>query len=115
MGRKRLPSGALSAALGRVIHERLAIPQRQLAERIGVSEDTMTRWINGERPMTVDNLGQIAAVMGDPASELIRLAQERIVFDATRRTVTPPSQDEVALAADEGYEPPEDSEVENGA
>lgn len=94
MGRKALPTGHLCTALGVVIRRNLGdLTQHQLADLLGVSEDTMTRWLNGERAMSVDNLGQIGAALKVLPSDLMRETQDYLLgealADASTATVTP--------------------------
>lgn len=81
MGRKALPRGTLSWALGVVIRARLHSSQRQLADDIGVSKDTLERWLSGQRAMTVDNLASIAQALGVRPAILVSEAQE-VLLDA---------------------------------
>lgn len=91
MGTKPLPRGTLSCGLGVAIKARLQGSQRQLADDIGVSKDTLERWLSGQRAMNVDNLAAIAQVLGVRPAVLVREAQE-VLLDAALGgggTVTP--------------------------
>ncbi len=79
MGRKALPRGTLSWALGIVIRARLHSSQRQLADDVGVSKDTLERWLSGQRAMTVDNLASIAQALGVRPAILVSEAQEALL------------------------------------
>lgn len=79
MGTKPLPRGTLSWGLGIAIRARLEISQRQLADDIGVSKDTLERWLSGQRAMNVDNLAAIAQALGVRPAVLVREAQEALL------------------------------------
>lgn len=79
MGTKPLPRGTLSWGLGIAIRARLQVSQRQLADDIGVSKDTLERWLSGQRAMNVDNLAAIAQVLGVRPAILVREAQEALL------------------------------------
>lgn len=44
--------------------QHLDIPQRELAERIGIADDRLSRYLTGSRPMPVSMLRQIAVALG---------------------------------------------------
>lgn len=91
MGTKPLPRGTLSWGLGVAIRARLEVSQRQLADDIGVSKDTLERWLSGQRAMNVDNLAAIAQLLGVRPAVLVREAQEALLDAALEAggTVTP--------------------------
>lgn len=60
----------------------IGMTQKTLAEKIGVTEVTMSRWLSGSTGMTVDNLEKIAKVLGTTSSFLLSDGQEHhIVVD----------------------------------
>jgi transcriptional regulator with XRE-family HTH domain len=77
--------GPLAAALGEVIAERITAgggdghpgSQAALARAIGVSDDTMSRWIRGERSMSVEYLYAVARALGCSGADLAREAEAR--------------------------------------
>lgn len=99
MGRKAFKTGALSEAVGTVIRRNLRGTEGHLAEQIGVSPDTMTRWLNGQRSMTVDHLAAISSIIGLRPGELLRQAEDVLLEQAFRSSIVGPSADDYALAA----------------
>jgi transcriptional regulator with XRE-family HTH domain len=59
MGKRQFPAGPMSKEIGRVIRASLSITEIELAKRIDVSQDTISRWLNGRRPIDIENLAKI--------------------------------------------------------
>lgn len=51
--------------------------QRELAERIGTHEDTLSRWINGQRQPSAYALLRISRVLGVSMEELMAGVDEK--------------------------------------
>ena len=49
----------------------VGLTQRELAERVGVSQPTVSDWVNGEKIPTGDNVPRLAAALGVRPSELL--------------------------------------------
>lgn len=81
MGRRALPRGPFSQALISAIKAEMAISQAELARRLGVDEETVSRWMRGHTVMNVDNLAQIASVIGRKPSDLVYRAQEILLME----------------------------------
>lgn len=89
---------AFVKALGAEVRTAATVAQVKigdLAETVGVSRMSLTRYLNGEREMTVPTLCRIADVLGVPAATLIERATRRVEEDAR------PTQSDFALAAHE--------------
>ena len=59
----------------------------QLAEILGVSQPTVTRWEQGRRNLTLENLGAIAAALGCAAWQLLPTAwqpRQKFIDDQER-------------------------------
>ena len=59
----------------------------QLAEILGVSQPTITRWEQGRRNLTLENLGAIAAALGCAAWQLLPTAwqpRQKFIDDQER-------------------------------
>lgn len=54
------------------------VTARELAERTGFAEVSISRWLNGHRDLNTEKLEKLAAALGVPAWELMRRAQERL-------------------------------------
>lgn len=89
---------AFVKALGAEVRTAATVAQVKigdLAEIVGVSRMSLTRYLNGEREMTVPTLCRIADVLGVSAATLIERATRRVEEDAR------PVQSDFALAAHE--------------
>jgi transcriptional regulator with XRE-family HTH domain len=75
MGSRRFQAGSLSKTLGVLIKESLVIPQAELARRIGVSHDTVSRWLNGLRPIDIEELALICEACELDMIKLVAKAQ----------------------------------------
>ncbi|UEB90099.1 helix-turn-helix domain-containing protein [Dermabacter jinjuensis] len=87
---------AFVRALGAEVRTAATVTQvkiRDLAEAVGVSRMSLTRYLNGEREMTVPTLCRIADVLGVSAATLIERATRRAEEDAR------PTKADFALAA----------------
>jgi len=62
-------------SLGKVIRNSLRITEIELARRVEVSQDTVSRWLNGRRPIDVENLAKICESAELDLLELVALAQ----------------------------------------
>lgn len=83
MGRKALKGSlALSHAVGEVIRESLPCSQREFAELLGVSHDTLQRWLGGFTPIGLEQLPRIGTLLGLKPSELVRRGEERLLKTA---------------------------------
>lgn len=78
MGQRAFQAGQLSCVLGQIIRKHLQTTEAQLASQIGVSPDTMTRWLNGRSSINVDHFAAIAQSLGISPEELIREAIEQM-------------------------------------
>jgi transcriptional regulator with XRE-family HTH domain len=78
MGRKSLKFGNLSKNIGQLLREQLLIPQVEIAKRIGVSEDTVSRWLNGSRPINIEDLVRFCEAANLDVIDLIVKAQADI-------------------------------------
>lgn len=88
---------AFVRALGAEVRTAATVAQVKigdLAEAVGVSRMSLTRYLNGEREMTVPTLCRIADELGVSAATLIERATRRAEEDAH------PTQADFALAAD---------------
>ncbi|MDR1294441.1 MAG: helix-turn-helix domain-containing protein [Bifidobacteriaceae bacterium] len=90
-----------AALLGAEIRGALSaygVQQSEVAEQMGIGEATLSRWLNGHRPMPAWALVAVAWRLGEPISELFaradrRLAAEHAVVDPRGRgplTIPPP-------------------------
>lgn len=64
----------MNETVKRKIEERLKalnMTQRELALKLGVSEVTVSRWLNGERNLTVETIDTIASALDTTASYLL--------------------------------------------
>lgn len=59
----------IRAELGRQNHSR-----RWLAEQIGQSHVTVSRWVNGDGPMSFDSLDAICEALGVSVADILRRA-----------------------------------------
>lgn len=84
MGQRAFQAGPLSSVLGQTIRQHLQISEARLAAQIGVSPDTMTRWLNGRSSINVDYFAAIADLLGIPPEELIREAVEQLSSSGTQ-------------------------------
>lgn len=66
------------------MRERLQFSQQELADIVGVSHDTVQRWLSGDAAMTVDQMALSAHAMGFRPAELIGLAESLIISRALR-------------------------------
>ncbi|MCT2056910.1 helix-turn-helix transcriptional regulator [Dermabacter hominis] len=76
---------AFVKALGAEVRTAATVAQVKigdLAEAVGVSRMSLTRYLNGEREMTVPTLCRIADVLGVSAATLIERATRRAEEDA---------------------------------
>lgn len=76
---------AFVKALGAEVRTAATVAQMKigdLAEAVGVSRMSLTRYLNGEREMTVPTLCRIADVLGVSAATLIERATRRAEEDA---------------------------------
>lgn len=76
---------ALIRALGRQIAaERVAIKMSQeaLAERVGISKKSVTRYEQGERDVPFGTLVAMADALGVPVSQLLRSSEARAGQDS---------------------------------
>lgn len=90
---------AFVRALGAEVRTAATVAQVKigdLAEAVGVSRMSLTRYLNGEREMTVPTLCRIADVLGVSAATLIERATRRAEEDAR-----PAAKVALALAAHE--------------
>lgn len=78
MGQRAFHAGQLSTVLGQTIRQHLEFSEGLLATRIGVSPDTMTRWLNGRSPINVDYFAAIAYELGISPGDLMREAVEKL-------------------------------------
>ena len=78
MGKRQFAAGPMSVALGKIIRNSLNIPEVVLARRIEVSQDTMSRWLNGRRPIDLENLAKICQSAELDLLELVALAQAEL-------------------------------------
>ena len=100
MGQKALPLGPFSESLMQIISEQMTCTKSQLAERVGVSADTITAWFSTKRAMNVDNLASIAVVLGIRPSTLVAQAEELLLKKAMVGDVLPKhTQGDLRLAA----------------
>lgn len=89
---------AFVKALGAEVRTAATVAQVKigdLAEAVGVSRMSLTRYLNGEREMTVPTLCRVADVLGVSAATLIERATRRAEEDAR------PTKADFALAAHE--------------
>lgn len=70
--------GQLTAAAVRAELARRRISGRKIGAALGWSLGTTSRRLNGESPITVDELVRIAEYMGIPAADLLPFAPERV-------------------------------------
>lgn len=64
----------MNETVKRKIEERLKalnMTQRELALKLGVNEVTVSRWLNGERSLTIETLDSIASALDTTASYLL--------------------------------------------
>lgn len=78
MGKRNFAAGPISAELGKIIRASIAIPEIELARRVGVSQDTVSRWLNGLRPINIEHLVQICDVTGLDLISLVAQAKANI-------------------------------------
>lgn len=57
---------------------RARLSQNALAKRAGMPPTLVHRAMNGERVLTIDELGAVSAVLGVKPEQLVRVARERI-------------------------------------
>lgn len=60
--------------------------KRWLAEQLGQSHVTVTRWVNGDGPMTFDALDEICRVLGISVADLLRTFDSSNTNQGTGRT-----------------------------
>jgi transcriptional regulator with XRE-family HTH domain len=60
------------------------INQRELAEKTGISEVTISRYINGQRIPTVENLVRIAKVFNVSTDYIVGISSPEPVFKVKR-------------------------------
>jgi transcriptional regulator with XRE-family HTH domain len=65
--------GRLSAALRETV-ERARLSQVDIAERLGVDQPTVSRWVRGMRRPPLDVLGVVEAMAGVPLGTVLRRA-----------------------------------------
>ncbi|NLP30936.1 MAG: helix-turn-helix transcriptional regulator [Clostridiales bacterium] len=53
--------------------EKRGITQQQLADRLGISKQVMSKIINGEKAINVAELSQIATLLGSSADDLLSI------------------------------------------
>ena len=78
MGKRQFAAGPMSKALGKVIRNSLRITEIELARRVEVSQDTVSRWLNGRRPIDIENLAKICESAELDLLELVSLAQTEL-------------------------------------
>lgn len=60
------------------------IKQRELADRTGISEVTISRYVNGERIPTVENLVKIAKVFNVSTDYIVGLSNPEPAFEVKK-------------------------------
>lgn len=70
--------GQLTAAAVRAELARRRISGREIGPIVGWSLGTTSRRLNGQSPITVDELVRIADYIGIPAADLLPFAPERV-------------------------------------
>lgn len=126
------PTQAVAAEL-RAERGRQQISQAALAKAIGRAQSYVSARLAGKESLSVDEYVTICHELKVKPDELLKVAlskyhaiirevegtQTMLIrsarADEEDAIVIPPSQDDLALAADEGYVQPEDSEVDDGA
>ena len=58
--------------------KRLGMTQEQLAQRVGVSAQAVSKWETGTADPTTSNLLALAKLFGVSAEELLRSVEERV-------------------------------------
>ena len=72
-------------AVAAYVFEDLPMTQVELASELGVSQPTVSRWVNGENTPTLEQMREVASVCGRKvlsmrsSVELFKLALSRIV------------------------------------
>lgn len=87
-GQTARESSPLSKALGIVIlaeRNALGLSREQVEHATGVSYSTIRRIEAGERVATVTQVDALASALNMRGSELLRLAEDRVAREATRR------------------------------
>lgn len=69
---KRLSANKSIAAELRALRARLKITQSELADRLGVTSGTISKWENGLVPLTVDCLQRYATIFATSVVDIIR-------------------------------------------
>jgi transcriptional regulator with XRE-family HTH domain len=55
----------------KLLREKISITQKELAEKVGVSQQNISRWETGEVIPKIDKLKRIAEVLGCTINDLI--------------------------------------------
>ncbi len=98
MGQRNFEAGPLSVELGKLIRKSLTISEAELGRRVKVSQDTVSRWLNGKRPINIEHLLLICEAADFDLIELVAKAKANIAdqvdsLEATwLRSQTPPKK-----------------------
>jgi transcriptional regulator with XRE-family HTH domain len=78
MGKRNFPTGPISVELGKLIRKSLNITETELSRRVGVSQDTVSRWLNGLRPINIEHLQQICQAADLDLISLVSMAAANV-------------------------------------